>query len=120
MDDEFSEKKTFGRQKEATDEDVYCTIRKDEVPPVPSNNFLMRQMNEETSEARTNRAEVDDRSRSRRGEENNRPTDALGRKVKGRGALVSYDHFLLEQSQSNKETVNGKFLSYELNQVYKR
>ncbi len=81
------------------EEDIYCTISKDEVPPVPSNSFLMRKMNQQTDDAKTNKTEKnearynEERHRLKKNDDYCKPTDASGRKVKGRGAMVSSCNF---------------------------
>lgn len=72
------EKATKEEEAKEEEEAFFCTINKEEVPPVPSQNFLMRN----AEAARTN---ADDRRRA----DGFRAKDAAGRKVKGRGAMVN-------------------------------
>lgn len=104
------------KEEEEVVEGLYCTIKPGEVPPVPENKFLRRNIEprqvdaekKEENGKRKDREESgdDERKDSRRMREANdkenserrrnnsdyrapqRTRDAAGRKVKGRGALV--------------------------------
>ena len=73
------------------EDDFFCTINKDEVPPAPSQNFLMR-----NTEPAENLNKSDRRDEDRKKSDNFRVKDAAGRKVKGRGAMVNtlFEHEL--------------------------
>lgn len=78
QDDLSGKEEKATKNEEAKEEEaVFCTINKEEVPPVPSQNFLMRN-------AEATRTNADDRRRA----DGFRAKDAAGRKVKGRGAMV--------------------------------
>lgn len=95
LDEEFSEKKTKKlKSNENEDEDVYCTISKEDVPPVPSNNFLMRRVEVASEQAAAGGdPKKSGDERRERNKEDSRHKDAVGRKVKGRGALVSWTFY---------------------------
>lgn len=83
--EETNKGKLQAAEKQVEPEEIYCTISQEEVPPVPSNNFLMRQtMRSDQNDSGRN--ETRDRDTRRNG----RQRDAEGRKVKGRGALVRF------------------------------
>ena len=116
----FTRPKAEPEEQEDKEEEVveglYCTIKPGEVPPVPQNRFLQRnveprQMEVDKNEENNKRKERDEsgenegRDSTRRMRETNdkenerrrnfldyrpphRTRDAAGRKVKGRGALV--------------------------------
>ena len=81
---------------------LYCTIKAGEVPPIPENRFLSRnyepkKTNEDVKKEKdkksiTSEDERDERHRRRESSREERKRwsyDAAGRKVKGRGNLVS-------------------------------
>ncbi len=81
-DKESEEVQSKDNSKQSEPEDIYCTINKEEVPPVPANSFLMRQTIRSGQDVPSrNVMRNNDRSSGRK-------KDSEGRRVKGRGALV--------------------------------
>ena len=75
---------------EEIEADYFCSIKPDEVPPIPENKFLMRGAPESTASKKEQETKPDEKQndhRDRDRAEQKKYKDAVGRKVKGRGAL---------------------------------
>lgn len=91
--DKTREGEIMEEKEEPEEETIQCSVKPDEVPQVPENKFLYRsapEFEEKTDKKPTEdtprRSTRDDTKRGRRTQE----YDADGKKVKGRGTLVSH------------------------------
>jgi hypothetical protein len=97
------------RNKKVEEYDIECSVRPEEVPVIPANNFLMRKIESEKEEnireTENAREELKNSSGSYERRTRNIPISRSGRKIKGRGfrvSLYSSLEYSIKSIQSSK------------------